>query len=139
MATTTATITLASADLLSDSLSLSSTATLYDAGTTTGLTQYDSGRVKIPGDGNIFVLLDSTAAGVDKGNRVYVVNKNTDESHYVIISIDEAVIGRLYAGDWMFIPWSQVDAAANLEVKAPNEVNTVEYAIFHEGRTFTGA
>ena len=139
MATTTATITLSSADLLSDNLSLSSTTTLYDAGTTTGLTQSDSGRVKIPGDNNIYVLLDSTAAAVDKGNRVYVANKNTDETHYVIISIDEAVIGRLYAGDWMFIPWSQVDAAANLEVRAPNEINTLEYAIFHEGRTFTGA
>jgi hypothetical protein len=139
MATTTATITLSSADLLSDSLSLSSTTTLYDAGTTTGLTQCDSGRVKIPGDNNIYVLLDSTAAAVDKGNRVYVANKNTDETHYVIVSIDEAVLGRLYGGDWMFIPWSQADANANLEVKAPNEVNTIEYAIFHEGRTFTGA
>ena len=139
MATTTATITLSSADLLSDNLSLSTTTTLYDAGTTTGLTQYDSGRVEIPGDNNIYVLIDSTAAAVDKGNRVYIANKNTDETHYVIVSIDEAVLGRLYAGDWMFIPWSQADANANLEVKAPNEVNTIEYAIFHEGRTFTGA
>jgi hypothetical protein len=48
MATTTATITLSSADLLSDNLSLSSTATLYDAGTTIGLTQYEMGRVLIP-------------------------------------------------------------------------------------------
>ena len=139
MATTTATITLASADLLSDSLSLSSTSTLYDAGTTTGLTQYDSGRVEIPGDTNIYVLLDSTAAGVDKASKVYVANKNTNEAHYVIISIDETVLGRLYAGDWMFIPWSQADAAANIEVKAPNEVNTVEYIIFHEGKTLAGA
>ena len=139
MATTTATITLTSSDLLSDSLSLSSTATLYDAGTTTGLTQYDMGKVDIPGDNNIYILLDSTAAGVDKGGRVYVANKNTNDAHYVIILINETVIGRLYAGDWMFIPWSQSDAAANLEVRAPNEVNTVEYAIFHEGRTFTGA
>ena len=139
MATTTATITLASADLLSDNLSLSATTTLYDGGTTTGLTQYDSGRVEIPGDTNIYVLLDSTAAGVNKANRVYVINKNTDETHYIIISINEAVLGRLYAGDWMFIPWSQTDAAADLEVKAPNEVNAIEYALFHEGRTFTGA
>jgi len=139
MATTTATITLTSTDLLSDSLSLSSTATLYDAGTTTGLTQYDMGRVDIPGDNNIYILLDSTAAGVDKGNRVYVANKNTNDAHYVIILINETVIGRLYAGDWMFIPWSQSDAAANLEVRAPSELNTIEYAFFHEGRTFTGA
>ena len=139
MATTTATITLSSADLLTDALSLSATTTLYDAGTTTGLTQYDSGRVEIPGDNNIYVLIDSTVAAVDKGNRVYIANKNTDETHYVIVSIDEAVLGRLYAGDWMFIPWSQTDAAADLEVRAPNEVNAIEYAVFHEGRTFTGA
>ena len=139
MATTTATITLTSSDLLSDSLSLSSTATLYDAGTTTGLTQYDMGKVDIPGDNNIYVLLDSTAAGVNKANRVYVANKNTTDAHYVIILINETVIGRLYAGDWMFIPWSQSDAAANLEVRTPSELNTIEYAFFHEGRTFTGA
>ena len=139
MATTTATITLSSSDLLTDNLSLSATSTLYDAGTTTGLTQYDSGRVEIPGDGNIYILLDSTAAGVNKANRVYVINKNTDETHYVEMMIDETVLGRLYAGDWMYIPWSQADAASNLEIKAPNELNTVEYAFFHEGRTFTGA
>ena len=125
--------------MLTDSLSLSATATLYDAGTTTGLTQYDSGRVEIPGDNNIYVLLDSTAAGVDKAGRVYVANKNTNAAHYVIVLIDEAVLGRLYGGDWMFIPWSQANAAANLEVRAPSEVNTIEYAFFHEGRTFTGA
>ena len=39
MATTTASLTLSSADLLSDALSLSSTNTLYKAGTTTGLDQ----------------------------------------------------------------------------------------------------
>jgi len=139
MATTTATITLSSLDLLSDNLSLSSTSTLYDAGTTTGLTQYDSGRLEVPGDTNINLLLDSTAAGVDKASKVYIANKNTDETHYVIISIDETVLGRLYAGDWMFIPWSQADAAANIEAKAPNEVNTIEYIIFHEGKTLAGA
>ena len=139
MATTTATITLTSTDLLTDSLSLSATSTLYDAGTTTGLTQYDMGKLDIPGDNNIYILLDSTTAGVDKGGRVYIANKNTDEAHYVIVSIDEAVLGRLYGGDWMFIPWSQANAAANLEVRAPSEVNTIEYAFFHEGKTFTGA
>ena len=139
MATTTATITLTSTDLLTDSLSLSATSTLYDAGTTTGLTQYEMGKVDIPGDNNIYILLDSTAAGVDKGGRVYIANKNTDEAHYVIVLIDEAVLGRLYGGDWMFIPWSQANAAANLEVRAPSEVNTIEYAFFHEGKTFTGA
>ena len=133
MATTTATITLSSADLLSDNLSLSATTTLYDGGTTTGLTQYDSGRVEIPGDNNIYVLIDSTAAAVDKANRVYVANKNTDETHYVIVSIDEAVLGRLYAGDWMFMPWSAHDAANDICVTpSVSTALTVEYALIFE-------
>ena len=142
MATTTATITLNSKDLLSDTLSLSSTQTLYDAGTTTGLTQYDMGKVDIPGDNNIYILLDSTAAAIDKGNRVYIANKNTDETHYVIVSVNGTTIGRLCSGDWMFMPWSQTDTSADVEIYCPAALSTtcdVEYAVFHEGKTLTNA
>ena len=142
MATTTATITLASTDLLSDSLSLSATSTLYDAGTTTGLTQYDMGRVVVPSSDTNSILIDATAAGDDKAARVYVANKNTDETHYVVISMNGTTIGRLYSGDWMFIPWSQTDANADVEVYCPAALSTtciVEYAVFHQGKTFTAA
>jgi len=142
MATTTATITLSSADLLGDNLSLSSTTTLYDAGTTTGLTQYEMSRVTVPSSDTNSILIDSTAASVNKAARVYVANKNTDEVHYVVISINGAELGRLYSGDWMFIPWSQTDAAADLEVYCPAALSTtcdVEYALFHQGKTFTAA
>jgi len=142
MATTTATITLASADLLSDSLSLSSTTTLYDAGTTTGLTQMVYERVVVPSSDTNSILIDATAAGNDKAARVYVANKNTDETHYVVISMNGTTIGRLYSGDWMFIPWSQTDASADVEVYCPAALSTtcaVEYAVFHQGKTFTAA
>jgi len=142
MATTTATITLSSADLLSDSLSLSSTTTLYDAGTTTGLTQYETGRVVVPSSDTNSILIDATAAGDDKAARVYVANKNTDEAHYVVISMNGTTIGRLYSGDWMFIPWSQTDVSADVEVYCPAALSTtciVEYAVFHQGKTFTAA
>ena len=142
MATTTATITLSSADLLSDNLSLSATTTLYDTGTTTGLTQYEMGRVTVPSSDTNNILIDSTAAGVDKGGRVYIANKNTDETHYVQIAINDAILGRLYSGDWMFIPWNQSDAAGDIEVVCPATLSTtcdVEYAVFHEGKTFTAA
>jgi hypothetical protein len=142
MATTTATITLASADLLSDSLSLSSTTTLYDAGTTTGLTQYETGRVVVPSSDTNSILIDATAAGNDKAARVYVANKNTDEAHYIVISMNGTTIGRLYSGDWMFIPWSQTDDSADVEVYCPAALSTtciVEYAVFHQGKTFSAA
>jgi hypothetical protein len=139
MATTTATITLSSADLLTDSLSLSATQTLYKAGTTTGVEEYDMGRVVVPAGGSPLILVDATAAGNDKAGKIYVANKNTDETNYVIISMNDTVIGRLYSGDWMFIPWSQVDVSADIEVKAPNEANAVEWVFFHEGKTFSAA
>ena len=139
MATTTATITLSSADLLSDNLSLSSTQTLYKAGTTTGLEQYETGRAVVPAGGTPLILIDATAAGNDKASKVYIANKNTDEGHYVIVSMNGTVIGRLYSGDWMFMPWSQTDVSADIEVEATNEANTLEWALFHENKTFVAA
>ena len=142
MATTTATITLSSADLLSDNLSLSSTTTLYDAGTTTGLTQYEMGRVLIPSSDTNVILIDATAAGAGDSSRVYIANKNTDVTHYVVISIDSVELGRLYSGDWMFIPWSQADADHDIEIYCPAALATtcdVEYMVFNQGKTFVSA
>jgi hypothetical protein len=142
MATTTATITLSSADLLGDNLSLSSTTTLYDAGTTIGLTQYEMGRVLIPSSDTNVILIDATAAGAGDSSRVYIANKNTDVTHYVVISIDSVELGRLYSGDWMFIPWSQADADHDIEIYCPAALATtcdVEYMVFNQGKTFVSA
>ena len=142
MATTTATITLSSADLLSDNLSLSSTTTLYDAGTTTGLTQYEMGRVLIPSSDTNVILIDATTAGAADSSKVYIANKNTDVTHYVVISINDVELGRLYSGDWMFIPWSQASADNDIEIYCPVALATtcdVEYMVFNQGQTFVSA
>ena len=140
MATTTATITLASADILSDNLSVSATSTLYkDASTATGLDQVRMGRNEIA-VGTTFDLLDATAAGEDKSNWVYIANKETDPTYYLLITMYNKGIGRLYAGDWMFIPWGQGfgGGTANkddIEIEAFNGTCTVDWACFHEGET----
>ena len=142
MATTTATITLSSADLLSDNLSLSSTTTLYDAGTTIGLTQYEMGRVLIPSSNTNSILIKATAAGAGDSSRVYIANKNTDVTHYVVISINSVELGRLYSGDWMFIPWSQSATTHDIEIYCPAALATtcdVEYMVFNQGKTFVAA
>jgi len=140
MATTTATIRLTSPDISSDALSISKTATLYKAGTTTGLDQ-TSGLTKetLTATTNI-VLLDSTTAGVNKASKVYISNLSTEPTEYVIITINAQIIGRLYAGDWMFIPWSQSDAAGNIELQ-PSVATAmdIEYMLIHEGKTQTSA
>ena len=49
--------------------------------------------------------------------------------------IDGMMVGHLYAGDWMFLPWDANDAVADIEIQAHTGTNTIAYAVFHEGRT----
>jgi hypothetical protein len=139
MATTTAAVTLTS-DLLSDNISVTTDTTCVKGGTTAdGLDQMDMGYIEIA-TGTNFDLLDAdNALNKDKANKVYIANESTDETYYVIITIDATVVGRLYAGDWMFIPWGAEDATADIEIQAYTGTNKISYAYFHEGRTLTSA
>jgi len=134
MATTTATLTLSSSDLLSNALSLSATQTLYKAGTTTGLDGIQYERLEIP-TGDVYDLVDATALGANKANKVYIANKHTDETKYVDIYIAALNIGRLYAGDWMFIPLEAAAATQDVGIEAISAAQVVEFALIHEGKT----
>ena len=140
MATTTAAITLTSSDLLTNALALSASMTLYQGGTTaTGLEEFRMERFKIA-TGTQFDVIEATTAATEDANYIYLINKNTDPTHYVIISLWDVVVGRLYAGDWMFIPWDADTVAVGaggsaLEIEALVAVATIEYCLFHNGET----
>ena len=53
--------------------------------------------------------------------------------------IDAQDIGRLYAGDWMFIPADFHDGNADVEITALTGTNKIEYALFHEGTALTSS
>jgi len=145
MATTTATLTLSSGDLTGDALALSSTTTLTKGGTTTGLDQTTGVARKTTGATTAFVLFeagDYTAA--NPGHKVYIKNTMSTGTEYFTVSIGDGPsttvveLGRLYAGDFMFIPWSAgaaVDANHNDIVVAPSSATdmTIESAlIYHQ-------
>jgi hypothetical protein len=111
MATTTATITLSSTDLLSDELALTTTATLTTAGTSTGVTQASglSRKTLTYGAAADIVHTALYRAGdytADKASKVYFKNVSTTPAEYFTIKIGDEVLGRVYAGDWCFFPWS---------------------------------
>ena len=134
MATTTAAVTLTS-DLLSAPMSISSSTTCMKAGTEAdGLDMMDMGYIELA-SGTQKNLLDATALGVGKANKVYICNNSTDETYFIEIMINAMVVGKLYAGDWMFLPWSAIDADADIEVTAHTGTNKITYILFHEGRT----
>ena len=104
MATTTATITINSSDLTGDPLALSTTATLYKAGQTVGL-ENTSGVGRTNSVSGSAVTLYDGDAYANGSHKVYLANKSTDATEYFTIEMNSEQIGKLYAGDWMFIPW----------------------------------
>ena len=141
MATTTATITIASSDIADNAISVSNTSTLYTAGTNTGITETTGlGRKKFASSSNIVLLDGGLTSGIaadvtaDKSAKVYLKNMNDrgDGTKYVNILLAAVEIGRLYGGDWMFIPWSG-GGGKDIEFTASDSTETtLEYAVFYE-------
>jgi len=132
MATTTATLTLSSADLTGDALALSTTATLTKAGTVTGLDQTTGVSRKFFASAttahNLVAAADYTAP---KAHKVYIRNTSTTAGEYISIEIGSSNVslGRLYAGDWAFLPW-QGDSDIDIDTSDVNM--TVEFMVISE-------
>jgi len=133
---TTATISISSPDLLpGGSLSINASATLTKAGVTADLDQKESGVIKLA-TGTEFRLgplaTEMSGDAHDIGSYVYICNNTTeDATRYIDWGINETMIGRLYAGDWMFIPWNASDDAAEIEIEAQGGTNIIEYCFFN--------
>ena len=130
----TATITLTSSDIAGDPVNISKTSSCYKAGTTTPLDETTGLNKIVLTTTTNKELYISTAGGNDKNAKMYICNKSTTPSEYVTITINAQDVGKLYAGDWMFFPWSQTDTSAQLEVQASvATAMPIEYMLMHEG------
>ena len=133
MATTTAAVTLTS-DLLSDNMSVSASTTCMKAGTTAdGLDQMEYGYVDLV-TGDEYDLIGTTPTAT-KASKLYLKNHSTDETYFIAITQNTQAIGKLYGGDWMFIPADFHDAAGDIAITANGGTNKICYALFHEGIT----
>ena len=132
MATTTATITLNSTDLLTDELSLATTATLTKAGTSTGLVSTSGLGRKTTGSTNIYTLFDGDAYG-DGAHKIYLKNTETTAGLYFRIFMQDEQIGKLYAGDWAFFPWEANADTNDIKIgPSTSASHTLEYMLFYE-------
>ena len=149
MATTTAALTISSSDLVGDALSLSTSKELHKADTTIGVDQTSGiGCIYLTATTNIYLFgaIVDTPAFEGKSHWVYINNKSETPTEYATITIGDKVIGRLYAGDWMFMPWDTAEDThgdnkhADIEL-APSVATgmSFEYAMFHEGFQLTTA
>jgi hypothetical protein len=127
MATTTATITLASSDIADNTISISNTATLSKAGSTTGLDKTSGLRRRTLAATTSVDLIQldhfqETGEVITENGaaKVYIKNIGTSTAEHVKVCIgqedadaDTEEIGRLYGGDWMFFPWAAVWTSAD--------------------------
>jgi hypothetical protein len=145
MATTTARVSISSPDLMPGSaLSINPPGVqLTKAGVTTGLTQMETGvRSIVTGTeyrlGPLATEMLSDAH--DIASYLYLCNTTTeDTTYYIDWGIHETMIGKLYAGDWMFIPWNASDDTAEIEIEPQGGTNTIEYAFFNSDFILTTA
>tara|TARA_R100000781_G_scaffold9401_1_gene8191 strand:- start:627 stop:1028 length:402 start_codon:yes stop_codon:yes gene_type:complete len=132
MATTTATLTLSSADLTSDSLSLTASSTLYKAGTTIGLDQTTGLSKKVYAAAQTNTTLISAGDYTDNtAGRLFIRNVGSSTTDYFTITIasGNSVIGRLYGGDWCFLPY---EGEEDIDISSSGTSMELEYMVIHE-------
>ena len=149
MATTTATITIASSDISDNSISVSNTATLLKAGISTGLDQTSGLRRRTLASQASVALIDldhyqAQTLTENKAAKVYIKNTGISTVNSVRVDIVSAggvptEIGDLYGGDWMFFPysavWTEALHAGNQDIMVePSSAHsvTLEYIIIYE-------
>ena len=103
MATTTATLILATADLLSDSLALNTSAVLYNnPDYTTGLQRLKVQATTVHATATVLYTADDFAAGA----YIYIKNTHATSTEYVWVYEDtnDRVLLKMAGGDWAFMP-----------------------------------
>lgn len=133
MATTTATLTISSADLTSNPLAITTSSTLYKAGTTIGLEQTTglSKKVYAAAQSNT-TLISAGDYADDTHSRVYIRNSGSSSTDYFTVTIasGNSVIGRLYGGDFLFIPY---EGEEDIDITSSATNMELEFMVINEG------
>ena len=132
MATTTATFTLTSPDITGHNFNMTQTTTLVKAGSTTGLDEFTgvTSRTYAAAQTDTVIVADSIYADTTVAHKVYVRNTSSGTSDYILVELEgNVIIGRLYPGDWMFIPY-----AGTLDVQVTTIATgvSIEYGVFSQ-------
>ena len=133
MATPTATLTISSADLTSNPLAITTSSTLYKAGTPIGLEQTTglSKKVYAAAQSNT-TLISAGDYADDTHSRVYIRNSGSSSTSYFTIELggSNIVLGRLYGGDFLFIPY---EGAQDIDISSSTTNMELEFMVINEG------
>ena len=133
MATTTAAISIASSDLTGNTLAVSSTSTLYKAGTVVGLDQTTGLSSKYYAAAQSNVEIIPAGSYDDNGAHwVYIKNSGSSTEDYFTIELSLSgypVLGRLYGGDWTWLPY---EGETGIGISSSAIKMTLEYMVVYQ-------
>jgi|21_taG_2_1085346.scaffolds.fasta_scaffold02996_9 hypothetical protein len=141
-------------DITANTANFTSSAAV-DLGVNVGMTAYGTGIT----DGTTVASIESTTAlslsanpaatiganegtvafferaTANKANKVYICNSSATSDDYFEVTINQELIGRLYGGDWMFMPWSVSDLDSEIYITAATQTTPaiVDYMVLSEG------
>jgi hypothetical protein len=125
MATTTTSISINSPDISGDVIAINKTTQLKKAGVSTGLDQTTGVGKKITQSTSQYTLFTASNYVDGLAHKVYIRVNSSNVTEYVSVTIGAQAIGKLYGGDFLFIPW---DGTADIKL-TPSVTTTlaVEY------------
>ena len=133
MPTTTAQITLSSPDLTGDALQLTSSSILTGHASNAGLSHTTGvNRITFATAQTAYPLVKaSDYSGPAKAHKIYIKNLSSSNSEFVNLEIGggQTTIGRLYGGDWAFLPF---DGSNDLDIDTSANAMSIEYMVIYE-------
>jgi hypothetical protein len=141
MATINASISVTS-NIMSYPTTISKTMTMTKADSCTGLEETSGLNSRKFKSVSAVVIISNTEGTADKASKVYIRNTGSDKTKYFYVSLNASgsvaatteSIGKLYAGDWMLIPWVATAATTHDFCVVPSsaETMTLEWMVFEE-------
>lgn len=131
MPTTTAQITLSSADLTGDALQLTTVTTLTGHASNAGLT-HTTGVNRITfatAQSNYNLIASADYASTTKAHKIYIKNLSSSNSEFINVEVSNTTLGRLYGGDWAFLPY---DGSEDIDIDTSANNMSVEYMVIYE-------
>tara|TARA_R110000744_G_C19216051_1_gene546575 strand:+ start:478 stop:903 length:426 start_codon:yes stop_codon:yes gene_type:complete len=141
MATINASITIAS-DITSNPITISKSMVLKKFQSNVGLEETTGLQAKKFTATTAVKIIDHADGTPAKSNKVYIRNTGTNNEHFFYVSLNASAaaadttetIGKLYAGDWMLMPWTATNATSHDIFVAPSTTAamTLEFMLFQE-------
>ena len=141
MATINANISVSS-NIMSYGTNINKSMTMTKADSCTGLDETSGLNSRKFKSVAAVVIISNTEGTADKASKVYIRNTGSDKTKYFYVSLNASAsastttenIGKLYAGDWMLIPWVATAATTHDFCVVPSsaETMTLEWMVFEE-------